>query len=77
VSDFDRLATAWDDVIEFLVLCRTHNTLLAVDGALADCADPDANLGLRLRCAHTQYTRKEQALLTELEEMYIAVTADR
>lgn len=77
VSDFDRLATAWDDVVELLALCATTDTLLAVDGVLADCADPTANVALRLRSVHTQYTRQEEALLTEVEEMYAAVRADR
>ncbi len=77
VSDFDRFATCWDDVIEVLALCRETDTLLAVDGVLADCADPAANVGLRLRCAHTQYQLKEQALLAEVEEMGAAVRPTR
>lgn len=77
VSDFDRLAVDWDDVIAFLALCRAADTLLAVDGALADCADPTANVCLRLRGAHTQYKQKERALLAECESLCVAVRSAR
>ncbi|MCK7483948.1 MAG: recombinase family protein [Candidatus Moduliflexus flocculans] len=77
VSDFDRLATCWDDVVEFLTLCRTTDTLVAVDGHLVDCADPLAILGLRLCCAHARNRRQEEALLAELEEAYTAIRAAR
>ncbi len=69
VSDFDRLATTWDDVLEILALCRDTGTLLAVDGVVALYGDSILNLLIRLRSARAAYKRLEAELRTHEEEL--------
>ncbi len=66
VSDFSRLSRSWADLSDFLVLCHAVDTLVAVDGCLADCADPEGNYLLRLR-----------SLLREFEWACLALAAEQ
>ena len=62
-SDFERLATRWEDVRLFMARCRDADTLLAIDGEIiteANAAD------VRMRCAYAVCARLEDELYPTL-----------